>query len=148
LYSAGSASFPANDVQICGNGTQNPGIPTCIPYLKGYGNINYRFNDGSYVGIGGDFEGKNNAYYQPPFWQVDLTARRSVTPGLEFAVGVQNLLNTNNYGTYLATPNAGTPVTAGTLDGAGNLAQTSFIATRISAPPRTIRVSMRIHTPK
>jgi outer membrane receptor protein involved in Fe transport len=148
LYSAGSASFPANNVQICGNGTQNPGIPTCIPYLKGYGNINYRFADGSYVGVGGDFEGKNNAYYQPPFWQVDLTARRSVTPTLEFAVGVQNLLNTNNYGTYLATPNAGTPVTAGTLDASGNLAQTSFIATRISAPARTIRVSMRLHTPK
>jgi hypothetical protein len=146
LYSVGSQSFPVNDVQICGNGVAAPGIPTCIPYLKGYGQLTYSWRDGTFAALGVDFQGKNNAYYQPPFALVDLTLRRPVSQNLEVQVGVQNLLNTNNYGTYLSTPGAGTPIVAGSIDGAGNLIQTSFVPIRISAPPRIIRVQARVHT--
>jgi outer membrane receptor protein involved in Fe transport len=145
LYSSGSQGFPVNNVQICGNGVAAPGIPTCLPYLKGYGQLNYTWHDGTYVALGVDYEGKNNAYFQPPFTQVDLAARRPLTPHLEINLGVQNLLNTNNYGTYLATPGAGTPIVAGSVDGAGNAIQTSFIPSRVSAPPRTIRLSATYH---
>jgi hypothetical protein len=146
LYSVGSQSFPVNNVQICGNGVAAPGIPTCIPYLKGYGQMTYTWADGTFAALGLDYEGKNNAYYQPPFTQVDMTVRRPVTKNLEIQVGVQNLLNTNNFGTYLATPGAGTPIVAGTVDAAGNEVQTSFTPIRISAPPRIVRLSVRLHT--
>jgi hypothetical protein len=145
LYTAGTPGFPVNNVQICGNGVAAPGIPTCIPYLKGYGQITYAVKGGGFIGLGVDYEGKNNAYFQPPMALVDLTATRPITKNLEFLLGVQNLLNTNNYGTYLSTPNAGTPIVAGTLDAAGNIQQTSFVASRISAPARTARVSLRLH---
>jgi hypothetical protein len=146
LYSVGSQSFPVNNVQICGNGVAAPGIPTCIPYLKGYGQMTYTWADGTFAALGLDYEGKNNAYYQPPFTQLDMTVRRPVTRNLEIQIGVQNLLNTNNYGTYLATPGAGTPIVAGTVDAAGNEVQTSFTPIRISAPPRIVRLSVRLHT--
>ncbi|MBV8370409.1 MAG: TonB-dependent receptor [Candidatus Eremiobacteraeota bacterium] len=146
LYSAGNNSFPVNNVQICGNGVAAPGIATCIPYLKGYGQLTYSLKDGSFFGLGVDYEGKNNAYFQPPFTQFDLTARHPVTKTVELQLGVQNLFNTNNYGTYLATPGAGTPVVAGSVDAAGREIQTSFIASRISAPPRIIRLQLRFHS--
>lgn len=34
FYSGGPA-LPVNNVQICGTGLSTPGIPVCIPYLKG-----------------------------------------------------------------------------------------------------------------
>ncbi|HEV3087432.1 MAG TPA: TonB-dependent receptor, partial [Candidatus Elarobacter sp.] len=146
VYSVGNASFPVNNVQICGNGVAAPGIATCIPYLKGYGQLTYSLKDGSFFGLGVDYEGKNNAYFQPPFTQFDLTARHPVTKTVELQLGVQNLFNTNNYGTYLATPGAGTPVVAGSVDAAGREIQTSFVASRISAPPRIIRLQLRFHS--
>ncbi len=145
LYSAGTASFPVNNVQICGNGVAAPGIPTCIPYLKGYGQITYTFGDGSFAALGVDYEGKNNAYFQPPMALADLTLRKRVTRNLDLNLSVQNLFNTNNYGTYLATPGAGTPLVAGSVDAAGNLIQTSFVPTLVSAPARQIRISGRYH---
>jgi len=59
---------------------------------------------------------------------------------------VQNLLNTNNFGTYLATPGAGTPIVAGSVDTNGNEIQQSFIPSRIAAPPRIIRLQIRFHS--
>ncbi len=94
-------------MQICGNGVAAPGIPTCLPYLKGYGQLTYTWRDGTFAALGADYEGRNNAYFQPPFTQVDFTLRRPVSKNVELHVGVQNLLNTNNFGTYLATPGAG-----------------------------------------
>jgi outer membrane receptor protein involved in Fe transport len=146
LYSAGSQGFPVNNVQICGNGVAAPGIPTCLPYLKGYAQLTYTWPDGTYAALGADYEGKNNAYFQPPFTQVDFTLRRPVSKNVEIQIGVQNLLNTNNFGTYLATIGAGTPIVAGSVDGNGNEIQTSFIPSRISAPPRIIRAQIRFHS--
>ena len=146
LYTAGTAGFPVNNVQICGNGVAAPGIPTCLPYLKGYGRLTYTWRDGTFAALGVDYEGKNNAYFQPPFTQVDLTLRRPVTKSVEVQVGIQNLLNTNNFGTYLPTPGAGTPIVAGSVDGAGNEIQTSFVPSRIPASPRIIRAQVRFHT--
>lgn len=136
----GSAgSFPVNNVQICGPGLFTPGIPTCIPYLKGYGQFTYTTRGGTYAALGVDYEGKNNAYYQPPFAQVDLTVRRPVTRSLEFLVSVQNLLNTNNF-MNLPAPNSGVPLTAAT-----NTGLVSYSSTLIPTTPRTVRVQMRLH---
>jgi outer membrane receptor protein involved in Fe transport len=145
LYTAGTQGFPVNNVQICGNGVAAPGMPTCIPYLKGYGQLTYTWRDGTYVGLGVDYEGKNNAYFQPPFALVDLSVRRPIRKDLEFQMSVQNLLNTNNYGTYLSTVGAGTPIVAGSVDANGNEIQQSFTPIRISAPPRIVRMQLRLH---
>ena len=145
LYSGG-AGFPVNNVQICGNGVAAPGIPTCLPYLKGYGQLTYTWSDGTYAALGADYEGKNNAYFQPPFTQLDFTLRRPVSKSVEVQVGVQNLLNTNNFGTYLSTPGAGTPIVAGGVDANGNEVQQSFVPIRVSAPPRIIRLQIRFHS--
>jgi len=139
--SVGSIQIPANNVQICGNGTQNPGIPTCIPYLKGYERTTYTWADGTFMALGVDYEGKNNTYFQPPFALVDFTYRHPVTKQIDLQVGVENLLNTNNYGQYLSIPNGGTPIVADNPNGT----QTSFVPTEVSAPPRLIRIQLRYH---
>jgi outer membrane receptor protein involved in Fe transport len=144
-YTVGQLSFPVNNVQICGNGVAAPGIPTCIPYLKAYAQVNFHNRSGDFVGLGVDFEGKNNAYFQPPMALVDFSARHPVSKNFEVALAVENLLNTNNYGTYLSTPNVGTPIVAGTVDASGNIQQGTFVPTRISAPARTVYLSGRLH---
>ncbi|HEY4442448.1 MAG TPA: TonB-dependent receptor [Candidatus Elarobacter sp.] len=145
LYTPGVASFPVNNVQICGNGVAAPGIPTCLPYLKGYAQLTYGWADGTHAELGVDYEGKNNPYFQPPFTQVDLSVRRPITKKFEIQLAVENLLNTNNFGTYLPTPGAGTPLVAGSVDNNGNEIQLPFIPSRIAAPPRTIRLSATYH---
>ena len=148
LYTPGGpGSFPVNNVQICGNGVAAPGIPTCIPYLKGYGQLTYTWRDGAYAGLGLNYQGKNNAYFQPPFALLDFTFRKPVTPMLELQVGVENLLNTNTYNQYLALPNLGTPLTAATTDvNFASVQQTSFTPTLVAAPPRVVRLQVRLHT--
>lgn len=136
----GAATFPVNNVQLCGSGVQNPGITTCIPYLKGYGQATYRWHDGTYMALGVDYEGKNNTYYQYPMELVDFTFKRPVSKTLELQVAAENLLNTNNYLQYLAIPNAGLPIVSGSAAG-----QTSYTPTAISAPARTIRLQLRWH---
>jgi hypothetical protein len=140
----GFAGPPVNGVQICGNGVQAPGIATCIPYLKGYGQLTYAARGGTFFGLGVEYEGKNNSYFQPPFALVDFTFRRPVTKSVEVLVGVENMLNTNVFSnaSYLASFNAGTPLVAGTATGG----QTSFVPTLVSAVPRTVRLQVRLHT--
>lgn len=140
-FYTGGPALPANGQQICGFGNATPGTTTCIPYLKGYGQLTYRFADGTYAALGGDFEGKNNTYFQSPFTLVDLTVRRPITPGLAVQIAVQNVLNTNTY-YNLPMPNAGVPVVAGAA--AGNV--TSLSSTLIPAPPRTIRLQLDWHS--
>jgi hypothetical protein len=146
IYSVGVASFPVNGVQVCGNGVAAPGIETCIPYLKGYADLNYRWVDKTYLHLGVDYEGKNNSYFQPPFALVDLAVNRPITGSLDVHLSVENLLNTNNYLTYLAMPGVGTPLVAGTLNAAGQEEQTSFTPAAISAMPRIVRLSLRLPT--
>ena len=143
-YSAGTASFPVNGAQICGNGLNTPGIPTCIPYLKGYGQLNYAWSDGAFTGLGVDYEGKNNAYFQPPMALVDFVFKKPINRNLSMQLSAENLLNTNNYGNYLPTPNVGTPLVAGTVDTMGAIQQTSFTPTRVSAPPRMVYLSVNL----
>jgi len=69
-----------------------------------------------------------------------------VNRNLDFQVSAQNALNTNNYGAYLAAPGLGTPLVAGTATAKGQLAQTTFTPTLVSAPPRIVRVQLRVHT--
>ena len=136
-YNTGGG-FPATGYQICGNGLTSA-TATCIPYLKGYGQITYTAHGGTYFGLGVDYEGKNNSYLQSPLAQVDLTVRRPVTRSLEVLVSAENLLNTNNY-ENLAAPNAGVQTPSETATG-----YTPYQQTLIPTPPRTVRVGLRLH---
>jgi hypothetical protein len=142
-------SLPANDQQTCGFGEATPGSTTCIPYMKGYFQVTYASPKGTYVGLGADFEGKNNVYFQPPFLQFDLTLKQPIIPSVEAQLTVQNLLNTNNF-YYLPMPNAGVTTTTGYAPGpAGgpfNYLQTTVPSTLVPAPPRTLRFQLRWHT--
>ncbi len=140
FYAAGGANptLPVNGAQICGNG-QSVGIATCIPYLKGYGQFTYTTHGGTYFGLGVDYEGKNNSYLQPPLGIVDFTFRHPITRSAEFLVSVQNLLNTNNY-ENLPEPNGGPAIVAENSTGL-----TSYTTTLVPAPPRTVRVQLRLH---
>ena len=134
-----SPGFPVNNVQMCGNGLFTPGLATCIPYLKAYGHLDYTWKSGAYAGLGIDYEGKNNSYYQPPFAQLDLTIRRPFNNWLELQLSVQNLLNTNSF-TDLPAPNAGVPIVAETSSGL-----TTYDSTLLPVPPRTLRLQLRAH---
>jgi hypothetical protein len=139
-----SPTLPANDVQVCGNAEFTPGLATCVPYLKGYGQVNFTLNNGAYVALGADYEGKNNAYYQLPFAIVDFQFRQPLRPNADLLVSVQNLFNTNSYD-YLAAPNLGVPAVADVVDANNKIQQTSYSTYRLPAPTRTLRASVRIH---
>jgi hypothetical protein len=143
-YNGSSPSLPSNNVQVCGNGEFTPGLATCIPYLKGYGQLNYTLNSGTFVGLGVDYEGKNNAYYQPPFAIVDLAYHEPFTKTLDFNLSVENLLNTNSYD-YLAAPNLGVPAVGDESSNGKTIQQASYPTYRIPAATRTLRVSLRAH---
>jgi outer membrane receptor protein involved in Fe transport len=143
LY-AGGPGFPVNNVQVCGNGLDQPGIPTCIPYLKGYAHGSFTWRNGSYVALGLEYLGKNNPYYQPPFALLDLTVRHPLTKALELQASVENLLNTNSF-SNLAAPNLGVPLVAGATSDGVTAYQTTYASTLIPAPARTLRVQLRFH---
>ncbi|GAC1586857.1 MAG: hypothetical protein NVS3B28_10930 [Candidatus Velthaea sp.] len=134
-----SPGFPVNNVQLCGNGLFTPGLATCVPYLKAYGHLSFTSKRGDYAGLGIDYEGKNNSYYQPPFAQLDLTLRHPLTPRLELQASVENLLNSNAF-SALPAPNAGVPIVAATSGG-----QTTYPSTLLPVAPRTVRVQLRAH---
>ena len=140
----GTPSLPANNVQVCGNAAFTPGLATCDPYLKGYGQLTYTFRTGTFVALGLDYEGKNNAYYQPPFAIADLALRVPVSRNFDFNVSVENLLNTNSYN-YLPAPNLGVPAVADYQATDGAIAQGSYATYRIPAVTRTLRLSLRAH---
>jgi hypothetical protein len=146
LYTPGVFSFPVNGVQVCGNGVAAPGIETCIPYLKGYGDLNYRWADKTFLHLGVDYEGKNNSYFQPPMALVDFSATRPITKTAEIQLSIENLLNTNNYLTYLAMPNVGTPIVDASVTPSGQEIQGSYIPAAIPAMPRIVRLSVKLHT--
>jgi hypothetical protein len=135
-----TASFPVNNVQVCGTGLFTPGLATCIPYLKSFGTFSYTWSDGSLAKLGVDYEGKNNSYYQPPFAELFLTLRHPINKSLELQVSIENLLNTNNF-SNLPAPNAGEPLVAATSVG-----QTTYLPDLLPIPPRTIRAQLRLHT--
>jgi hypothetical protein len=136
---AGGPSAPANGVQVCGTSIEGPNTPICIPYLKGYGQLTYSWRGGSYVGLGVDYEGKNNSYYQPPLAQVDLTIRQPITRSVELQVAVENLLNTNNF-YNLPYSYQGVPLVEGSSTGL-----TTGTSTLLPTQPRTVRMQLRFH---
>jgi len=135
--------LPANDVQVCGGAGFTPGLATCIPYLKGYGQFTYT-KGGTYAALGVDYEGKNNAYYQPPFAILDLTARRAITQQIEFQLSVQNLLNTNSFN-YLPGANQGVPAVGDLSTDGVTIQQGSYSTYLIPAATRTLRLQLRAH---
>jgi hypothetical protein len=138
-------SLPANGVQVCGNGSFTPGLATCDPYLKGYGQFTYTWGDGTYLALGADYEGKNNPYYQPPFAIADLAYRKPLNKNLDFNLSVENLFNTNSYN-YLPAPNLGVPAVADYVPtGTNTIQQGSYPTYLIPAVTRTMRVSLRYH---
>ncbi len=141
-----SPSLPANGVQVCGNGEFTPGLATCIPYVKGYAQLNYTAQNGAFAAIGADYEGANNAYYQPPFAVVDFQFKQPLTKYIDLNLSVENLLNTNSYD-YLPAPGLGVPAVADVSNGNG-IQQSSYSTYRIPAATRTVRVSARLHLGK
>jgi hypothetical protein len=138
-------SLPANGVQVCGNGSFTPGLSTCDPYLKGYGQFTYSWGDGTFIGLGADYEGKNNPYYQPPFAIADLVYRKPFNKNLDFNLSIQNLFNTNSFN-YLPAQNAGVPAVADYVPtGSSTIQQGSASTYLIPAATRTLRVSLRYH---
>jgi hypothetical protein len=138
-------ALPANGVQVCGNGSFTPGLATCDPYLKGYGQFTYTWGDGTLLALGADYEGKNNPYYQPPFAIADLEYRKPMNRNLEFDLSVENLFNTNSYN-YLPAPNLGVPAVADYVPaGSTTIQQGSYATYQIPAVTRTLRVSLRYH---
>jgi hypothetical protein len=137
-------SLPANGVQVCGTGLFTPGSPTCIPYLKGYGQITYTSKGHTFVALGADYEGKNNAYYQPPFAVADLTVRQPFSRIFELQLSVQNLFNNNSFN-YLAAPNLGVPITADYSADGKTISQGSYPTYLIPAATRTLRMQVRVH---
>jgi outer membrane receptor protein involved in Fe transport len=141
-----SPSLPANGVQVCGNGEFTPGLATCIPYVKGYGQFNYTTGAGAFTALGVDYEGKNNAYYQPPFAVLDFQFKQPLTRYIDLNLSVENLLNTNSYD-YLPAPGLGSPAVADVNNGHG-IQQSAYTTYRIPAATRTLRVSARLHLGK
>jgi hypothetical protein len=137
-------SLPANGVQVCGTGLFTPGSPTCIPYLKGYGQITYTSKGGTFVELGVDYEGKNNAYYQPPFAFADMTVRQPFAKIFEAQLAVQNLFNNNSFD-YLPAPNLGVPVVADYSADGKTIQQGSYPTYLLPAPTRTLRFLVRVH---
>jgi outer membrane receptor protein involved in Fe transport len=137
-------SLPANNVQVCGNAAFTPGLATCDPYLKGYGQFTYTWKDGTFIALGADYEGKNNAYYQPPFAIADFAYRVPVGHNLDFNLSVQNLFNTNSFN-YLSAPNLGVPAVADYTTNGKTFQQGSYSTYLIPAATRTLRVSLRYH---
>jgi len=137
-------SLPSNGVQVCGNAQFTPGLATCIPYLKGYGQFTYTFRDGTFTALGVDYEGKNNQYYQPPFAILDFQFSKPVRQDLDLNLSIENLLNTNSYN-YLAAPNLGVPAVGDVSSNGTTIQQASFPTYRIPAATRTLRVALRAH---
>jgi hypothetical protein len=137
-------TLPANGTQVCGTGLFTPGSATCIPYLKGYGQFNYTSKGKTFVALGVDYEGKNNAYYQPPFAIADLTVRQPFARIFDIQLSVQNLLNTNSF-SYLPAPNLGEPVTADYSTDGKTVSQGSYPTYLIPAVTRTLRLEVRAH---
>jgi hypothetical protein len=139
-----SVSLPANGVQVCGNAQFTPGLATCVPYLKGYGQFTYTFPKGTFLGLGADYEGKNNAYYQPPFAIADFKLRQPISKMFEFNFSVENLFNTNSYD-YLPQPYLGVPAVGDSTTDGVTVQQGSYPTYRIPAATRTAHMSLRAH---
>ena len=137
-------TLPANGVQVCGTGLFTPGSATCIPYLKGYGQLTYTTKSKLYFALGADYEGKNNAYYQPPFAVADLTIRSPIAKILSLQLSVQNLFNNNSY-SYVPSVNLGVPVTANYSPDGVTTAQGSYPTYLIPAVTRTVRLEATAH---
>jgi outer membrane receptor protein involved in Fe transport len=142
-FNAGNApQLPANNIQVCGPGT-TVGASTCIPYLQGYGQFTWT-GGGTFLALGAQYYGNNNAYFSPPFAQVDFVARHAIMKNASLQVSVQNLLNTNNYGQYLPIPNAGTPLITNNVVG-NTIQQGSFATSLVPASPRYVRFDLNLH---
>jgi outer membrane receptor protein involved in Fe transport len=143
VYNA-NPGLPANNVQVCGGAAFTPGLATCIPYLKMYGQVTYAWKNGGFASIGADFEGKNNAYYLPPFTVVDFAYRQPLTKWLELAISVQNVFNTDTFD-YLPAQNLGVPAVGNFTPDGVTVAQGSFSTYRIPAATRTVLLQLRAH---
>ena len=138
-----STTVPANGVQLCGTALFSLGQATCIPYLKGYGQLTYAWHGGTLAALGVDFEGKNNAYYQPPMSLFDFSFRQPISKFVDLQLSAQNLFNTNTYNN-LAAP-GGVPLTGNYSSDGVTVQQGTYQPFLVPAPPRTVRLQARFH---
>ncbi len=140
FYPSAGFALPANGVQQCSDGGSN----ACVPYLKGYGRLSYSWKNGARLGLGADFEGKNNTYFQPPFMLYDFSARYPVSKNIDLLLGVENLFATNSF-SGLVQPNAGVSLVGENASGQYGAYAGGILFPRIPATPRTLRFQFRFH---
>jgi hypothetical protein len=106
-----------------GNGTLNPGgngvSNQSVPYLQGYGELNYRTRNGWYASFGATVFGKNNSYSEPPFAVVRASLRAPITDTLAVQISGNNIFNAYNGLFPIVGGGVGIPLANGAL-GASN----------------------------
>ena len=87
----GSSTSSAASSYWCatGGGVSNQSVP----YLQGYGEINWQNEHGWYASIGETLFGKNNSYNEPPFMVARATVRAPLGNDFSFQISGYNIFN-------------------------------------------------------
>jgi len=64
-----------------------------VPYLQGYGEINWQNPRGWYASFGGTLFGKNNSFSEPPFIEARASVRAPITSTLSLQISGNNIFN-------------------------------------------------------
>ena len=130
-----------NGNQFVSTGSGN----TSVPYVKGYGEIQYAGPNKSLIRFGADYEGNNNEYNAPAFWIFDAGLR--VNTGFHdvlAGVSVENLFN-QNFNALLGrgVEYAGLePVTGTAAPGGYTYGQGTYNTALVSPGPITFRFTL------
>jgi outer membrane receptor protein involved in Fe transport len=67
-----------------------------IPYLMGYGELNYKFGNGGMLLFGENLYGKNNSFNLPPFWVATASIREPIAPTMDLQLTGYNVFNAHS----------------------------------------------------
>lgn len=79
-----------------------------IPYLMGYGELNYKFHNGGMFLFGENLYGKNNSFNRPPFWIATASLREPIGHEMDMQITGYNVFNV--YSGLFPTWGAGVPI--------------------------------------
>jgi hypothetical protein len=100
-----------------------------VPYSQGYGELNYRTQNGWYGNVNLTYYGHNNSLNEPAFTVLGATVRAPLGNGMSFQISGDNL--TNKYSAIWPTYGTGVPIPLANGDFAATQANVLF--------PRTVR---------
>jgi outer membrane receptor protein involved in Fe transport len=66
---------------------------SAVPYMMGYGELNYRTHWGTYYMLGSTYYGSNNSYSRPAFFIFSGTIREPIRTGTALQVSVDNIFD-------------------------------------------------------